>query len=324
MTSYIDTKIITLTSQSATVKKNDTYLSNLRYELGMILKDDKDIIHRQIQLLNAQIPYSFYVINFSNHLLKYITTGGEVQTYIPVGNYTANSLITALNTAMGNDPNLTITISPINGRLTFTHTSSVITIYNNFQYSIGSVLGFPPDSTNSSIGFILEANYPLNLLGIKVLQVRSGTLSMNNISSVQGGHTTLLSSIPVSAVPFGMIEYNDVGNNLITITNTTLDDLDIDIIDGESGEYINFNNQDWCITLALHITRIFQPFQPLAKVEPNTNKTSGGFVEPNIESKLPLVEPPLVNQPLAKVKAVADGFEPKVDKNLEELNLLTN
>lgn len=293
MTSYIDTKIITLTSQSATVKKNDTYLSNLRYELGMMLKDDKDIIHRQIQLLNAQIPYSFYVINYTNHRIKYNIGSGDVETYIPSGNYTGNSLITALKTAMGNDPDLSITISPINGRLTFFHNYSGILIYNNIQYSIGNVLGFPPDSViDSSPTTTIEADYPLNLLGIKVLQVRSGTLSMNNISSVEGGHTTLLSSIPVSAVPFGMIDYKDTGNNLITITNTTLDDLDIDIVDGESGEYINFNNQDWCITLALHITRI----QPLGKVEPN-------------------IEPPLGNQPLAKV-------EPKVDKNLEDLNIL--
>jgi hypothetical protein len=303
MTTYIDTKIITLTSQSATVKKNDTYLSNLRYELGMILKDDKDIIHRQIQLLNAQIPYSFYVINYTNHRIKYNIGSGDIETFIPSGNYTANSLITALKTAMSNDPDLSITISPINGRLTFFHNYNGIIIYNNIQYSIGNVLGFIPNSViDSSPTTTIEATYPLNLLGIKVLQVRSGTLSMNNISSVQGGHTTLLSSIPVSAVPFGMIEYNDVGNNLITITNTTLDDLDIDIVDGESGEYINFNNQDWCITLALHITRLFQP--PLENIQPSLeNKTL-----------------PQSPAPLGKTENKVDNPNPALD----ELNFLAN
>ena len=295
MTTYIDTKIITLTSQSATIKRNDTYLSNVRYELGIMLKDDKDIIHRQIQLLNAQIPYSFYVINYTNNLLKY-NLSSVVTTTIPVGNYTANSLITAIKTAIGN-VNLTITISAINGKLTFTHTTLPITIYNDFKYSIGSILGFPANSINvANVSNVLVADYQLNLLGIKVLQVRSGTLSMNNISSVQGGHTTLLSSIPVSAVPFGMIDYKDVGNNLITITNPTLDDLDLDIIDGESGEYINFNNQDWCITLVLHIHRLLQPLQPLE------------------------------NLPLAKVESKINNnlnpVLPKVNKNLEDLNIL--
>ncbi len=123
------------------------------------------------------------------------------------------------------------------------------------------------------------------------MQVRSANLVMNNISSVQGGQTTLLGTIPVSAVPFGMIEYKDVGNNLITIYNDYLDDLDIEIVDGESDSYINFNNQDWCITLAFHITRRVEslakgsdrnqsltlplgPEQILAKGSPNSSKGS--------------------------------------------------
>ena len=312
MATYIDTKIITLTSQSANIKKNGSYLSNVRYELGLFLKDDNDIIHRQIQLLSAQIPYSFYVINYTNKLFR-ANLGSGITTYtIPVGNYTANSLISTMNTII-NQPNFLITISTITGKLTFSHTNT-FTIYNNFKYSIGNVLGFDANSsyTCNPSPNTLTTPYPLNLLGIKVLQVRSGNLSMNNVSSVGGGHTTLLSSIPVSAVPFGMIDYKDSGNNVLTITNTTLDDIDLDIIDGETGEYINFNNQDWCITLALHIHR----YQPLAKVEPNTNKTSGGFVEPNTNKTSGDFVEPNTN------KTSGDFVEPNT--NIEELNLLTN
>lgn len=250
--SYIETKIIAITSQSATVKKNDSFLSQLRYEFGLILRDEPDIIHRSIQLLNAQIPVSFYVINYTNNIFKYKLGAGITLTQtIPTGNYQANSLILAIKTLVG-DGNFNITISSIDGKLTFTYNNSFI-IYNNFTYSIGFVLGFNNNSINNSISNLLIAPYPCNLLGIKTLQVRSNTLSCSNISSVEGGMTTLLSTIPVDVPPFGMINYNDKGNNLISINNTTLDDLDIEIIDGESGEFINFNNQDWCITFALHI-----------------------------------------------------------------------
>ena len=34
MGTYIDSKIITITSQSATQKRNGTYLSNVLYEMG--------------------------------------------------------------------------------------------------------------------------------------------------------------------------------------------------------------------------------------------------------------------------------------------------
>jgi hypothetical protein len=258
---YVDTKVVCITSQSAVIKSNGNFLSNVRYNLGAIIRNDTNIVHRQVQVLNAQIPYSFYIINYTNNIFKILRTGQTLQTLtVPVGNYTANSLIAVLESLV-NDSQFNITISSTNGQLTFTHNTLVFTIYNNFQYSIGSVLGFSSNTTNTSTNVsgiqTLVAGFPLNLLGIKTLQIRSANLIMNNISSVQGGATTLLASVPVSCVPFGMIDYNDRGN-LITIHNDFLDDLDIEIVDGESGEYINFNGQDWAITLAFHLTRKYE------------------------------------------------------------------
>lgn len=305
--SYIDTKIIAITSQSATIKKNDTYLSNLRYEFGQYLTDEPDIIHRQVQLLNAQIPVSFYVINSTNNQFTLKLGAGVLTTYtIPVGNYQANSLITAIKTVV-NNVNFNITISSINGCLTFTDTET-IQINNNGVNTIGYVLGFPAGVFNDT-AFSLTAPFPLNLLGTKTLQVRSNNLSCSNISSVQGGATTLLATIPVSATPFGMIDYKDVGNNMITIANTSLDDLDIEIVDGESGDYINFNNADWCITLAIHITRLVEPLVK-PTIRDLSNATFGLTQGATIGTKVP-VKPPLP--------------EPNpANKDLEELDLLTN
>jgi len=297
--SYIDTKIIALTSQSATVKRNGSYLSNLRYELGQFLKDEPDIVHRQVQLLNAQIPYSFYVINYTNQVFKYQLGAGSITSVnIPVGNYTGNSLITAIKTAVAN-ANFLITLSSITGKLTFTYNASFI-IYNNHTYSIGSVLGFDTNTTNNSVANAITASYPLNLLGIKTLQIRSNTLSCSNISSVQGGATTILGTIPVSAVPFGMIDYKDVGNNLISIANNNLDDLDLDIVSGEDGNYINFNNQDWSITLALHITRLIEYSQKPTIREVLQVGNQGSTTTPPL---------PIAHHP--------------INKDLEELKLLT-
>ncbi len=255
MTTYTETKIVCLTSQSATIQRNGSYLSDVRYNLGTILKNSPDVVHRQVQLLNAQIPYSFYVINYTNQVLKMtFTVGGTITVNIPVGNYNATYLISAIKTAVGIG-SFNINISPINGKLTFTNTSD-FSIDNTVQYSIGSVLGFNVGVTSSTAGTLTAPN-PLNLLGIKTLQVRSVNLIMNNISSVEGGQTILLANVPVTCVPFGMIDYVDRGN-LMTIANTDLDDLDLEIIDGESGQYINFNGQDWCMTLAFHTTRVLE------------------------------------------------------------------
>lgn len=280
MTTYVESKIITLSSNSAIQKKNGSFLSSVRFELGTFLKDEKDIIHRSITLQSAQIPYSFYVVNYTNNLLR--LNNGTTTTYtIPVGNYTATSLITTIKSVVISDyPALTITLNKLNGILTFTNNTYFV-IFNNFQHSIGSILGIPSNTFLESDNDAITLTYPLNLLGIKVLEVRSFVLSMNNISSLQSGANNLLASIPVSAVPFGMIDYSDKGNNQMTFTNTSLEELDIEIIDGESNEYINFNNSNWTMTFILHLTRIFRQNEitPFPKGLPipdlaETNKSS--------------------------------------------------
>lgn len=283
---YTDTKIVSITSQSAIIKYNGTYLSNVRYNLGSIIPKEPDIVHRQVQLLNAQIPVSFYIINYTNNQFRLKLGAGAFTTYtVPVGNYTANSLISAMKTLV-NNANFNIVISTINGCLTFSFNAAMI-IDNTIVNSIGFVLGFASGTYNDT-AFSITAPHPLNLLGIKALQVRSANLVMNNISSVQGGMTTLLATIPVDAVPFGMIEYKDVGNNNITIYNDFLDDLDIEIVDGESGAYVNFNNADWCITLAFHLTRRM-PFVQISNANQYNNSQnelfSGSKDESNEESK---------------------------------------
>lgn len=287
MTTYVETKIVALTSQSATVKYNSDFLSNVRYNLGTIYNNDDNIIHKQVQLLTAQIPYSFYVINDTNNQFKYQLGIATIFTStIPVGNYDGNSLITALETALlANGIILAITLSSIDGRLTFTHASSDFTLYN-VTYSILPVLGFLSGTNYTSTSFILTTPYSLNLLGIKTLQIRSSNLIMSNISSVQGGQTTLLSTIPVNCVPFGMMNYIDKGNHLMTIHNDSLDDLDIDLIDGESSNYINFNNQDWCITLAFHITKTLEPIQRPKISKLLGDKTTSQEAE-NIKEQIP-------------------------------------
>lgn len=312
--SYIDTKIVAITSQSATIKYNGSYLSNLRYNLGTIIQRDPDIIHRQVQLLNAQIPVSFYVINYTNNQFRLKLGAGALTTYtIPVGNYTANSLITVIKSVVGN-ANFNIVISPINGQLTFSNTST-LQIDNTISSSIGFVLGFQSGIYNDT-AFSLTAPYPLNLLGIKTLQVRSANLVMNNISSVQGGQTTLLGTIPVSAVPFGMIEYKDVGNNLITIYNDYLDDLDIEVVDGESDNYINFNNQDWCITLAFHITRRV-PIIPVNNLAIKENP-----LETKAQPLALETSPPEIKEPTTKVKEEPIKEPEPQNPDLNDLDLL--
>lgn len=312
MGTYVESKIITLTSQSATSKRNGDFLSNVYYELGLFLKDERDIIHRQITLQSAQIPYSFYVINYTNNIFRYrLGTGTTFTSTIPPGNYNGNSLITALNTALtSNGITLTISLSSINGKLTFTHASQNFTFFD-VTYSILSTLGFLAGTNYTSTSNTLTAPYPLNLLGIKVLQIRSSILNTTNYSSIHSGITTLIQTIPVSAVPFGMIDYKDNGNNRVTFTNATLDELDIEILDGETGEFINFNNEDWTMTFVIYLTRLIEPPVPLP------NYFVGATISP----------PKDLPEALPKIKETGQPPELSegrlINKDLQELQLLS-
>jgi hypothetical protein len=66
---------------------------------------------------HAVIPYSFYNVNQNNNTLSYVFGGSIITGTIPIGNYTANTLLTALKTLLP----LTVTYSSITNKFTFTH-----------------------------------------------------------------------------------------------------------------------------------------------------------------------------------------------------------
>ena len=312
MGTYVETKIVALTSQSANIKFNSTFLSNLRFNLGSIYNNHDDIVNKQVQLLNAQIPYSFYIINSTNNIFRFqMVPAGTLYT-VPIspGNYNGNSLITALKSAFSlYGFTMDITLSAIDGKILFSYTGGTVWTLYPVANSILPILGFPNTANITSsfngTAYIINGVYPLNLLGIKTLQIRSSNLIMSNISSVQGGQTTLLSTISVDCVPFGMMNYIDKGNHLMNIYNDSLDDLDIDIVSGEDGKYIDFNNTDWCITLAFHLTKSIVPIQR-PKISKLLSETTVGL------------------RPLENTNTPLEEKQIPESKDIQELNLLSN
>ena len=125
MNTYLDSRIISLNSSDA-ILLNSTYKSWVKFQISGLLIEEDDILKIELSLVNAQIPISWYIINYSNNMFK-VKLGNNTEQIItiPVGNYNANSLITALNTLI-NDSNFSITISEITGKLTFTYNTTFI------------------------------------------------------------------------------------------------------------------------------------------------------------------------------------------------------
>ena len=180
-----ESKLINLSSEYANQNYNSTFLSNLSFNTPGLVISNPLISKIEISVLHSEIPVSFYTINYSNSFFKYkLGTGSILTKQIPVGNYNANTLITALKTLI-NDVNFTITINKITGVLIFFY-NQTFTIYTDNTYSIAKILGFNLNTSYVSAEtplYTLTALYPLNLLGIKKINISSQTLITNNFTS---------------------------------------------------------------------------------------------------------------------------------------------
>jgi len=253
---FFDNKIITLNSAYGS-KQNGTMSSFLQFNFQGLLKEETHILRSYISVVSAQIPVSFYTINATNNSITYIYVdySPSIQTTItiPYGNYNATSLISAIVAAFATRAiKMTITINKLTGKLTFSTISNFSLIYS--ATSIMIVLGFTKITAVSS-SFILIAPYPLNLLGIKVISVKSSILAISAYTSETLGFSNTLSTIPVDMPSFNLVSYvsnNDLDKHILRVKH--IDAIDISLTD-ENENYIDFNNIDWTLTLCLSIER---------------------------------------------------------------------
>jgi hypothetical protein len=247
MNIFTETKLINLNSKDA-ILNNSTYLSNVYFNYTGILKDEEDIVEKYISIQNAQIPFSFYNINVYNNILKIQISTTIYTLTLTQGNYNATSLITEITTQLTNNSitDITITISPITGILTFTKSSGSFSIISSGS-TIYNVLGFVPGTNYNSVTQKIIAPYPLNLLGTLRLRICSFELATSNIDYT-------LITLPIEVGNFGLIQYTNISNIKSVLTNPSIDGFDILILDDNNNQ-VNFNNINWTMTILLTLVR---------------------------------------------------------------------
>lgn len=286
-----ETKLISLNSRYA-IKNNNSFLSDLLFPYKNILVDSDLIMASDVQIISAEITRSFYIINYSNQNFKIsIDNNLSIIYQIPVGNYTGTTLINQILLLL-NDTNFIISLNRNNGYLTFQH-NKTFTIYPT-NYSINEILGFDPNLTYISIGpnnpYTLTPPYPLNLIGIETLYIYSNELQSENYSNDSNG-SNLLMTIPVNQPAFCLINYFNYSNTKSILKNRSVNDIDIQIKD-KYNNFINFNNINFNITIAIHI---FKKSLDLNNINLSQLLTNS---ETNIEDKKQEENKPLINSDL--------------------------
>lgn len=248
----VENKLITLNSAYSS-KQNGTYNSNVLFDFKGILADEDDIVSSNICVMNAQIPVSFYTINDNNNVIG--TNKGNV--VIPVGNYNFNSLALVIVSAFQTQiaVGITFTISKFTGLVEFTFVSGVANSYFNFNNSY-KIFGFLPNVDYPYVGNSRPSLFPLNLLGIKKLNIQSQKLQINSFTSTTSNLGLTLGTVPVDQPAFSMISYSSQTDlNKSALQTSYIDQIDISIVD-EDNNLINFNGIDWSITLVLENRRL--------------------------------------------------------------------
>jgi len=257
MDTYIDQRIITLSSNNAT-QNNGSFLSDVFFNFRGLVKEDDDNREITISIQNAQIPISFYNINVYNNILVLDYNSITYTFTLTQGNYNSLNLITEIvaKFALQGIIDITIVTSAITGCMTFTRALSLdFSILSTG--TINTVIGFQPTTTNTSTSGVLTAPFPLNLLGLLKLKLASFELQTQNYDSSVQSNLNILATMPIDSGPFGVVLYNNISNITSIINNKSLDGFDLQIF-GDDGRLVDFNNTHWNITLILAITRVRQ------------------------------------------------------------------
>jgi hypothetical protein len=255
MGGWTENKVISLNSKYGN-QINGSMLSNMVFPFTGILRKEASIKHAYVAILNAQFPVSFYVINNASNVLKLYdpSTTATYTITLRIGNYTVSTLTQEIlyQIAQGNPypypPG--IDFNKQTGKLTFIFPQNA-TILSS-QSSIREVLGL---GTTNLTGTVITCPYPVNLLGVKLLNITSNALAVSSYSSVSASNMNILATVPVDAPFFNMISYenqNDLQKH--ELTTEYVNAIDIQILD-EAGNYVDFNGTNWSFTIAISIER---------------------------------------------------------------------
>ena len=234
------TRIFNISSKNTSL--NDSFKSKLSISLPDLSFHEKiENIYFSVQ--HAEIPNSFYVVNYTNNIIVI----NSISYTIPVGNYNSNTLITALILLL---PTYTITYNSITNRYTFNNTSS-FTI--NSSSTCKNIIGLG-NVSQSSISNSLTLPYSVNFVPLPRINLKSNFFHFNNFNGIDYSNDLFL-SIQNNTNPNSMIHYLNQTGIKFKVEDKNITNFVISITD-DDGNYINFNNQDTRISLQIDIEYI--------------------------------------------------------------------
>jgi hypothetical protein len=246
-------RIISLNSNNATRYNNGSYLSDVVFDFANILSPEDSIVYTECGIGNAEIPATFYNTDVTNNVFNYVASSINYNIIIPPGNYNYNTLVTQMTTLfLANGHTFVFSLNRSSNILTMT--LSGVTWNQISVSSIYNILGFNSNTIYNIVGNTITFPNLFNLLGQKKLKIYSSNLAVDSFDSVNTATNNLLCTISVNVPGFDLIVYSNLDGVYSHMRNRYVSTIDIQIKD-ELGNFINFNNINWTMTVNLIIYR---------------------------------------------------------------------
>jgi hypothetical protein len=229
-------------SQATTVLGSSSWLFELPHSL---IYDPRASI--QIELTNAEIPFSYYTVNNNNHLLSIKIGSNTHNISLTNGNYTCDEIAEQFHqlfTAAGHA--VTVTYNLSTNKMVFSCPSENIQIRSSSTCL--KLIGFTPGQ-NTSTDHILTSDLSCDVMTVERFIIVS-SINVDNITSGQSAaHGGILCSFSLNASFNGVNLYDGKGYRFqCDITN--LSTISLIVYDQEFNQ-IDFNGIASYFTLSI-------------------------------------------------------------------------
>ena len=248
--------LVVLNSQNGTMN-NGTNNSDVTFMFeSPIVKPDNCFL-MSVCAQQFSSPNSLYNINETNNYLNIGEYISGIWYYydinFPFGNYNVNTFQTQLISLLSTYSNkFTISYNSINNKLTINNSAYqfVIVGTSTISYIMGMISGANQASQGSTTN-TLQCPYQANFNGMDSIHVMIENMQTPNIDSFHKTNAHVIQSITIDPT-MPKIIYEKSNDYCFKVNENVFDHLRIQICDG-TNTLVNFNNQNWNLTLLFSI-----------------------------------------------------------------------
>jgi len=236
MLSHIEPQNINLNSIYATNKNDNGNRCSFELSKSIIIPNN---VSCYVKLNSFKYTNVFYNVTSTKNILYYSFNGGvTINTIVvPVGNYTVNTLITALSSN-----GFTLTYSSLSFKLTIANATPFILL--NGTNDISRVLGYQSFSTPTT-SYICRNS--INLLGSQVINIQLQGVNISTTTTANGV-PSVLESVPINVSAGSSFSYTPNSNTEFKCNNISITTIYINLTD-EYNEDLNLLGSSFFVSL---------------------------------------------------------------------------